>query len=205
MGWMGSEDHLLLAGAVDLRAETIAAGLPAFIDHVEEAMARQPKTPPTAMTRADLESLLPGLYRLTDQAAALSLRSGLANADFSPHNTLLTSKGPQFIDWAEACVSLPLIAGEYLWNRMAIEAPDRIQWQSSLRDTYLCRWAEQYGMGRIQRAAEILPAFAILAVATFFHERECNGPSVYDRYLRSLARRLQKEVMSTGSFAQSAT
>jgi hypothetical protein len=197
MGWMGSEDHLLRAGAADLRTETIAAGLPAFLDHVEAAMARQTKTSPPALTRADLENLRPCLYRLTDQAAALPLGLGLANADFSPHNTLLTQTGPKFIDWAEACVSLPLIAGEYLWNRMVIEAPDRIQWQASLRETYLRHWAEQYGMDRIQRAAEILPTFAVLAVAMFFHERECNGPSVYDAYFRSLARRLQREVGNT--------
>ena len=199
MDWMGSEERLLQAGAADLRAETMASELPAFLDHVDAAMARQPRTPPAALTRADLENMSPGLYRLTNRASALQLRPGLTNADFSPHNTLLTDAGPRFIDWAEACVSLPLIAGEYLWNRMAIECPERIEWQSSLRDIYLHRWAERYGMERIQRAAEILPTFAILAAAMFLHERECNGPSVYDAYLRSLARRLQRELKRTDS------
>jgi Phosphotransferase enzyme family len=201
MDWMGSERGLLLAGAADLRAETIASGLPAFLDHLEAAMARQPKMPPPRLTRADLEQLRPSLRRLTDRAGALALGPGLANADFSPHNMLWAGTGPRFIDWAEACVSLPLIAGEYLWNRMAIECPDRASWQSSLRDVYLRRWAEQYGMDAIQRAAEILPTFAVLAVAMFFHERECNGPSVYDAYIRSLARRLQKDIKEVGSGA----
>jgi hypothetical protein len=215
MDWMGAERELLLAGAADLRPETIAAGVPAFLDHVEAAMSRQTKTTPPPLTRADLASLRPGLCRLADQTTALSLGSGLANADFSPHNTLWTSTGPRFIDWAEACVSLPLIAGEYLWNRMAIESPDRIGWRSSLRDAYLRRWAERYGMETIQRAAAIFPTFAILAVAMFFHERECNGPSVYDAYLRSLTRRLHREIKTSesvltvsgfrGCFAQSAT
>jgi hypothetical protein len=196
MDWMGSQDQLLRAGAADLRPETIAAGIPAFLDHVEEAMSRQPKTPPAVLTRGDLEDMRFGLCRLTDQTAALSLGSGLANADFSPHNTLWTSRGPRFIDWAEACVSLPLIAGEYLWNRMVVESPDRLEWQSTLREIYLRRWAQRYGMDKIQSAAELLPTFAILAVAMFFHQRECNGPSVYDPYLRSLTRRLQREIKS---------
>ncbi len=196
MDWIGSEEHLLRAGAADLRAETIAAGIPAFLDHMGAAMARQTKTAPAPLTRVDLEDLGPRLYRLADQAAALSLGAGLANADFSPHNTLWTSTGPRFIDWAEACVSLPLIAGEYLWNRMVIECLDRIEWQSNLREIYLRRWAGRYGMEKIQRAAELLPTFAILAIAIFFHERECNGPSVYDAYLRSLTRRLQRETKS---------
>jgi hypothetical protein len=201
MDWMGSDDRLLRAGAADLRPETIAAGIPTFLDHVAEAMSRQTKITPAPLTRTDVEDLRPGLLRLTDQTDSLGLGAGLANADFSPHNTLWTSTGPRFIDWAEACVSLPLIAGEYLWNRMAIECPERIAWQSTLRETYLHRWAERYEMETIARAAEILPTFAVLAVAMFFHKRECHGPSAYDVYLRSLARRLQKEIRKTDGAA----
>jgi hypothetical protein len=128
--------------------------------------------------------------------AQLPLADGLANADFSPHNTLITTKGPVFIDWAEACVSLPLIAGEYMWNRMVVESPERRPWQEHLRNSYLSRWAQEFGAATVARAADFLPAFSLLAVAMFYHERECHGPSPYDKYLRSLARKLNHSVQT---------
>jgi hypothetical protein len=46
----------------------------------------------------------------------------------------------------------------------------------------------------IDQAAAMLPAFSIFAVAMFYHERESHGPSPYDSYLRSLARKLSRAV-----------
>ncbi len=190
MGWVGKSDCLLKSGAADLRAGTMIAKIPEFLDHIDDAMARQPKTPPARLTRIDLDELGNALYALCANVAALPFSEGLANADFSPHNTLISGRGPVFIDWAEACVSLPLIAGEYMWNRMVVESPDRVQWQSALRATYLCRWTERYGTAMVKEAARLLPAFSVFAVAMFYHERESHGPSPYDSYLRSLARKL---------------
>jgi hypothetical protein len=190
MDWTGNSDPLLKAGAADLRAATMVAKIPGFLDHVDDAMARQPKTPPVRLTRVDLDELGNALYALCADVATLRFSDGLANADFSPHNTLITSRGPVFIDWAEACASLPLIAGEYMWNRMVVESSDRVQWRSALRTAYLRRWAEGYGAAAMEEAAKLLPAFSIFAVAMFYHERESHGPSPYDSYLRSLARKL---------------
>ncbi len=195
LDWVGQADDLLTAGAADLRADAMIAKLPGFLNHIDDAMARQPKTPPNTLLRSDLDELEGALYSLCGEVQSLPFADGLANADFSPHNTLITSRGAVFIDWAEACVSLPLIAGEYLWNRMVVESPERASWQETLRQAYLDRWIKRYGKGPIERAAELLPAFSILAVAMFYHERECHGSSPYDSYLRSLARKLSREVM----------
>jgi pimeloyl-ACP methyl ester carboxylesterase len=197
--WMERAADLLVVGAADLRAETMAAKIPDFLDHVDDAMARQPKTPPSRLTRVDLEELGDKLNWLCGEVSELQFANGLANADFSPHNTLITSRGPVFIDWAEACVSLPLIAGEYLWNRMAVETPARIGWQDSLREAYLSGWIRRHGPRQVERAALLLPAFSILAVAMFYHERECHGPSPYDCYLRSLVRKLERAMKSTST------
>ncbi len=59
---------------------------------------------------------------------------------------------------------------------MAVEAPERKPWQDALRDTYLECWADSYGKSLIKEGARLLPAFAVLAVAMFYHERECHGP-----------------------------
>ncbi|HZP04562.1 MAG TPA: hypothetical protein VFB43_06650 [Terracidiphilus sp.] len=194
MDWTGRGDSLLRAGAADLRAGAMNARMPAFLDHIEEAMGRQPKTPPERLTRVDLDELGIALKALCADVAAFEFAEGLANADFSPHNTLITATGPVFIDWAEACVSLPLIAGEYLWNRMVVESPQRVHWQAPIRAAYLSRWKERYGSRQIEQAAQRLPAFSLLAVAMFYHERESHGPSPYDSYLRSLARKLHQAV-----------
>jgi hypothetical protein len=191
--WVGPSEDLLAVGAADLRAESMTSRIPGFLDHVDDAMARQPKTPPGTLIRADLDHLADLLYWLCGEVPSLPFANGLANADFSPHNTLITHRGPMFIDWAEACISLPLIAGEYMWNRMAVESPDRRGWQTTLRKAYLGRWARRYGAGPVGRASELLPAFSLFAVAMFYHEREHHGPSPYDSYLRSLARKLHGE------------
>jgi len=194
MEWVGAAEPMLRAGAADLRASAMIERIPAFLGHIEEAMARQPKSPPERLTRIDLDELEVALQALSTEVAALDIPDGLANADFSPHNTLVTRAGPVFIDWAEACVSLPLIAGEYMWNRMAVESPERIQWQGALRAAYLGRWRERYGAPVVERAARLLPAFSIFAVAMFYHERESRGASPYDSYLRSLARKLNQAI-----------
>jgi hypothetical protein len=192
IGWAGGGDRLLEAGAADLRATALTGHIPDFLEHVHEAMSRQEKSLPRRLSRTDLHELGSSLYALSEDVAGLSIPDGLANADFSPHNALITKRGPVFIDWAEACVSLPLIAGEYLWNRMVVETPDRIGWQDTLRRTYLDCWADAYGAEQVAKAAELLPAFAIFAVAMFYHQRECHGESPYDSYLRSLTRKLEQ-------------
>ena len=194
MNWVGAGNSLLQAGAADLRASTMIERIPVFLDHVEEAMDRQPKTPPERLMRVDLDQLGIALHALCADVASLDISEGLANADFSPHNTLITSSGPVFIDWAEACTSLPLIAGEYMWNRMVVESPERVHWQGALRAAYLGCWKERYGALVVEQAERLLPAFSIFAVAMFYHERESHGPSLYDSYLRSLVRKLTKAV-----------
>ena len=199
MDWLGRDDDLLHGGAVDLRPESLRVKMPGFLTHVAAAMARQPKTPPAVLMEKDLDHLQVALHALCYEVASLPFASGLANADFSPHNTLITSRGPMFIDWAEACVSFPLIAGEYMWNRMAVESPSRQRWQDALRGVYLNHWAQEYGCDKVNRAATLLPAFALLAVAMFYHEREDPRSSPYDSYLRSLTRKLVREVTSLQS------
>ena len=201
MNWVGAGDLLLQAGAADLRASTMMERIPAFLDHIEVAMRRQPKTPPERLTRVDLDDLGTALHALCADVASLDISDGLSNADFSPHNTLLTSSGPVFIDWAEACVSLPLIAGEYMWNRMAVESPERVHWQGALRSAYLGCWKERYGALVMEQGARLLPAFSIFAVAMFYHERESQGPSPYDSYLRSLVRKLAVGKISSQRYA----
>jgi hypothetical protein len=194
MNWVGAGDSLLRAGAADLRPSSMSERILAFLDHIEAVMSRQPKTPPEKLTRMDLDELGSALHMLCADVASLDFSEGLANADFSPHNTILTSTGPVFIDWAEACVSLPLITGEYMWNRMVVESPERAPWQETLRAAYLSRWKERYGSSAVEEATKFLPAFSLFAVAMFYHERESHGPSPYDSYLRSLIRKLNQAV-----------
>ena len=192
--WIGESKKLLVAGAADLRPLALIGKIPEFLQYVASAMARQEKMPPSILGRPELAKLGDELRALCSEVAAFPFAEALANSDFSPHNTLLTGTGPMFIDWAEACVSFPLIVGEYMWNRMAIEAPTRVGWQKILRETYLHRWASYYSSELVQNAARLLPSFAVFALLVFLHEREGNGPSEYDLYLRSLARRLKREV-----------
>jgi hypothetical protein len=194
MDWIGESSRLIAAGAADLRPSALLKKIPSFLEQVAETMARQTKTSPAILNKDDLAKLGEQLETLCAEISILPFSEGLANADFSPHNTLITPNGPVFIDWAEACVSFPLIVGEYMWNRMVIEAPDRKQWQETLREAYLQPWSQNYGGEEVKRAAELMPAFAVFALLVFLHERECNGPSRYDPYLRSLARRLKREI-----------
>ena len=192
--WIGESTSLLEAGAADLRPSVLLEKIPVFLEQVAQAMARQEKPVPAPLSRGDLTRLGEQLGDLCNEISKFTFSEGLANADFSPHNTILTMKGPVFIDWAEACVSFPLIVGEYMWNRMVIEVPNRKQWQDLLREAYFQRWAYHYSSSVLENASRLVPAFAIFALLVFLHQREGDGPSRYDPYLRSLARRLKQEV-----------
>jgi hypothetical protein len=190
MDWVGASGPLLMAGAADLRPATMVARIPALLDHIDTAMLRQTKSPPNVLGRSEIDRLGRALQILCADVATLPFSEGLANADFSPHNALISSHGPVFIDWAEACVSLPLITGEYMWTRMVVEQPIHLHWQNDLRAAYFRRWAENYGARPVEKTVQILPMFSILAAAVFCVERQPGGSNNDDPYLRSLARKL---------------
>jgi hypothetical protein len=197
ISWMGNANELLVAGATDLRAASLAAKIPVFIEYMTESMDRQPTTLPAKLTRLELSELAESLYILCADVDSLPFAEGLSNADFSPHNTLIASSGPVFIDWAEVCVSLPMIAGEYFWNRMVTESPARAPWQTDLRSAYMSRWSERYEAADVEHVTRILPVFSVFAVANFYHSLVGSTAGGNERYLRSLVRKLSKSIKET--------
>lgn len=194
LSWVGKADQLLAAGAADLRACALASKIPHFIKSMAEIMSRQPKTSPARLEQWELDELVDPLYVLCAEVDSLPFATGVASADFSPHNTLITKRGPVFIDWAEACVSLPLITGEYLWNRMIIESPERSAWAPDLHAAYVHPWTQEYEIGDLNSALSILPAFSIFAAANFYLHQTHSTNGREDPYLRALTRKLRSTI-----------
>lgn len=196
MFWLGHTDVLLAAGAADLRLPRLVTTLKPFIDGMEELFSRQPAANTAmaaapALTRADLATLTDRLEEACMAGDRLSFAATLANADFSPHNVLISAHRPTFLDWAEAAVAFPLITGEYLWNRMVHENPDRKPWTHSLRATYRRIWLGGFPEADVDCGLSLSPLLALYSLAVFIWQTDLEQPGI-DRYLRSLVRRMHK-------------
>lgn len=193
MQWVGAVDPLIAAGAPNMGPDRLAQMAGIFCDFMVELMANQPNPAPVRLGRQDLVILREALEDACTKALELPFSIALANADFSPHNVILTQRGPAFFDWSEAVAGFPFITGEYLWNRMITEVPERKHWEGPLRSAYREMWERQYGAHAVQSALELAQLLAPYSVALYLGGWQCtDGADLDGRYLRSLTRRMYR-------------
>ncbi len=188
---MGSSQSLLLQGATDLRAATMSRMLPDLLRDFEDALGimKSDDDDPESMS---LKALAPALERMCFEVASLSFCDGLVPASLNPHHVLLTPNGLVLIDWAQACVSLPLIAGESLWLNLGRESLAQARWAIRLRMEYFSCWGRAFGYSAWSSMIHHLPAFSTLAAAIFYRDREAQREGDnFDMRMRLFARQLQ--------------
>jgi hypothetical protein len=193
---IGREAELLESGCMDLRLPRLVAEIDPFVDRMRELMAAQEKQTPARLTNRELDVLGGALKESCSCLSEISVPDTVGHIDFNPGNIIVLPGRCVFLDWAEACVTNPLLTFEYLREHFRRHCTDDCAVMESLGAAYRQPWRSQVSLDDLRRAALFSPLLAVFAYAvTVTARRSCepHGKSSEGAYLRSLARRMFRE------------
>jgi hypothetical protein len=193
---LGRSLQFLDPGARDLRAWALADLVEPFFRTIGDAMERQTKTPPPALSRQQLRSLAATVKDALTVLEETCIPTTLGHLDMNPGNIVCSPTGCVFLDWAEAFVGHPFLTFEYLREHFR-----RTFGQNDSRETqfvarYTSPWRAFASESDIRRAFEVAPLVAVFAYASgndqWTDPRRLEEPRTAG-YLRSLTRRMERE------------
>ena len=195
---LGKSAELLEAGCKDLRISKLKELIDPFLARMAEFMTAQEKPSPAPLSASELVSLGEGLKEACSLLQSFGLPDTLGHIDCNPGNIFVSPDRCVFLDWAEGCVSNPLITFEYLREHIRRSA---IQEQSAverLTAAYLRPWTSFYSPDDLRRALAVSPLIAVFAYAiasdAWRASDSVHNPALAG-YLRSLTRRMYREAM----------
>ncbi|MGB6877161.1 MAG: phosphotransferase [Candidatus Acidiferrales bacterium] len=182
----------------DLRLPKLAERIEPFLARMTELMAAQEKPTPAPLARSELATLAQGLKESLALLGSFALPDSLGHLDFNPGNILASEDHCVFLDWAEACVTNPLVTFEYLGEHMTRSGAEKPGARERLAAVYLRPWISFCTPDNLRRALAVAPLIAVFAYATandswrspdLMHDPQRAG------YFRSLTRRMYREAI----------
>jgi aminoglycoside phosphotransferase (APT) family kinase protein len=130
--------------------------------------------------------------------SALGIPDSLGHLDLNPWNIVVGREGCAFLDWAEAYVGHPFYSFQYLLEhfRRAVSL-DRSR-EAHLTESYAEPWRHVVcgeAVGEALKLAPVLAAFAYAAGTGVWDDGENLRDPATAAFLRSLARRLNREAI----------
>src|SRR6185437_6431412 len=128
-------------------------------------MRVQEKHSPAPLTGTELLSLGEGLKEAFSLLQSFGFPDTLGHLDCNPGNLIVSPERCVFLDWAEGCVTNPLITFEYLrrhMERCGIREPAADSW---LCTAYLRPWAAFFSPEDLRRALAAVPPVAVFVHA----------------------------------------
>jgi aminoglycoside phosphotransferase (APT) family kinase protein len=169
-----------------------------FLEKMEDLMARQPSKLPAPLSSAELRELGAHIKRICYRLEELEIPNSLGHCDLNPGNILSRDDHKTvFLDWAEAYVGQPFPTFEYLRLTFRKLFPASAWSQAHLEDSYLNPWGASTSPDCIRDALNLTPVLAALYAALAgdrWQDPEQIGDSNVAKWLRSLTRRIQREV-----------
>jgi|SRR5579863_669551 len=193
---MGKQTDLLEGHCKDLRLPRLAEQIDPFIERMREFMASQEKRTPAPLTNAELSRLGNHLKRACSSLCDARLPDALGHLDFNPGNIFIAPERCVFLDWAEACVTNPLITFEYLREHFRRTYVSDSTAMEHLVTAYLRPWRSVVSMNTLQQSASVSPlvaGFAYAAATNAWRSSESLGQRSHAGYFRSLTRRMYRE------------
>jgi hypothetical protein len=138
---MGRSAELLNASCRDLRLTKLIELISPFVSCMAELVSRtQRPSPEGFLSPSEFAWLATHLEEACRSLAARNLPDTLGNVDFNPGNILISKSSCHFLDWAEACVSSPLITFHFLIEHAKHAFPNDPTALSLLADSYGRQW-----------------------------------------------------------------
>jgi hypothetical protein len=195
---IGRATELVDGKCKDLRLPPAARHIDRFLNRMGEFMRAQEKLSPAPLVGTELLSLGEGLKEAFSLLQSFGFPDTLGHLDCNPGNLVVSKEHCVFLDWAEACVTNPVITFEYLrrhMERCAVEEPAA---DSRITAAYLRPWASFFSPDDLLRALAVAPP-----VAVFIHAVAGDAWRTLDpvsnpalaAYFRSLTRRMYRDTV----------
>jgi hypothetical protein len=195
---IGKGRELLEGKCKDLRLSGLAKFIDPFLARMADFMAAQEKKTPAPLANSELASLGEGLKESCSVLQSFGLPDTLGHIDCNPGNILVSSDRCVFLDWAEGCVTNPLITFEYLRRHLGRGAVKEPTADARLSAAYLRPWATFISIGDLRRALAVVPPVAMFVHAiagdAWRTQDPVSNPALAG-YFRSLARRMYRDVV----------
>ncbi|MGB2623998.1 MAG: phosphotransferase [Candidatus Acidiferrum sp.] len=195
---IGKCSALLDAQTNDLRIPVLNDLIAPFLALMAELMAVQVTQSPPRLTVSELDSLGTRLREALLLLQNLGFPDTLGHIDFNPGNIVVSPARCVFLDWAEACVTHPVVTFEYLREHARRNLTQVTTASARIATAYLRPWTTLLAPDDLAQALTVSPLIAVFiyAVAT---SGWCSPETLRSRarsaYLRSLARRMYSEAM----------
>jgi hypothetical protein len=195
---IGKSRELLEGKCKDLRLSGLVKCIDPFLVRMAEFMAAQEKKTPAPLANSELASLGEGLKESCSLVQSFGLPDTLGHIDFNPGNILVSLDHCVFLDWAEGCVTNPLITFEYLLRHLERSGVAEPAANARLSAAYLRPWAAFIAIGDLRRALAAVPPVAMFVHAiagdTWRTVDPVSNPALAG-YFRSLARRMYRDIV----------
>jgi hypothetical protein len=197
---IGRAAELVDGKCKDLRLPLAARHIDPFVTRMGAFMRIQEKQSPAPLVGTELLSLGEGLKEAFSLLQSFGFPNTLGHLDCNPGNLIVSPQRCVFLDWAEACVTNPVITLEYLrrhMERCGIEEPAA---DSRITAAYLRPWASFFSPDDLRRAIAAAPPVAVFLHAIAGEVWRTLDPSsnpVLAAYFRSLTRRMYREAVVT--------
>jgi len=193
---IGKSAELLEGKCKDLRLPKLVKCIDPFLARMAEFMTAQEKPSPAPLSTSELVSLGEGLKEACSLLQSFGLPDTLGQIDCNPGNIFVSPDRCVFLDWAEGCVSNPLITFEYLREhigRSSVQEPSALE---RLTAAYIRPWSSFYPPYDLARALAVSPLIAVFTYAIASDAWRAPD-SIYNPelagYFRSLTRRMHRE------------
>src|SRR5216684_1226663 len=158
---IGKSRELLEGKCRDLRLPEIVNFIDPFLARMAEFMGAQEKRSPAPLANSELASLGEGLKEACSLLQSFALPDTIGHIDFNPGNILVSSDRCVFLDWAEGCITNPVITFEYLRRHFGRRAPPQPSAIAHLTTAYVRPWAAFYSPDELRRAMATAPPVAV--------------------------------------------
>lgn len=195
---MGRSTELVEGKCKDMRLLEVEKCIDPFLARMGEFMRAQVKNSPAPLTAPELVSLGEGLREAFSLIQSFHLPDTLGHLDCNPGNLLVSPERCIFLDWAEACVTNPVITFEYLRRHMVRSRVAEPAADSRITAAYVRPWASLFSPDDLRRAIAAVPPIAVFVYAVASDAWRTLDPvsnPALAGYLRSLTRRMWRDVV----------
>jgi len=195
---IGKSRELLEGKCKDLRISGVVKFIDPFLARMADFMAAQEKKSPAPLSNSELASLGDGLKESCSLLQSFSLPDTLGHIDFNPGNILVSPDHCVFLDWAEGCVTNPLITFEYLRRHMERSGVKEPAADARLSAAFLRPWTAFFSPEDLRRALAAVPPVAVLVHAISsdaWRTPDLVSNPALAGYFRSLARRMYRDAV----------
>lgn len=195
---IGKSAELLEGKCKDLRIPRLVELIDPFLARMAELMASQEKRSPAPLANSELASLGEGLKEACSLLQSFGLPVTLGHIDLNPGNILVSPDHCVFIDWAEGCVTNPLVTFEYLRQHIRRSGMRESSAVDRLTAAYVQPWTSFYSPDNLRRAlavSSLVAVFAYAIASDAWRSAESLRHPQLAGYLRSLTRRMYREAI----------